>query len=263
MSVASGCRVEFSRLEVVELVSATVLLSVIFVISYQWNLTLALILGASGLMLHELGHKIVGRLRCIRDVHFTLSPFGIGLGFLGAVLIGHAVAAPGGVTVGEDASDNDRLLMALGGPMTNFVFFFVFFGLHVYAPWEWMGTVGAAQSVPVWLIAAVINLYLGFFNLLPIPMFDGSHILRLSKPVWAVSILSFSVLAYFTWSVTASELSLLFEGTFPGVIGLLLDGSWQKWLLPLYPGLTVGHAKELRMSSMWLHTAADRKYKEL
>lgn len=257
-----GCRIQFLPIEVAELIFATIMLSTMFVIAYGWDLGVSLLLGALGLMIHELGHKVVGRIRCIPDVHFTLSPFGIGVGYAAALLIGHALAAPGGVTVGEESSENDRLLMALGGPMANLLLFFVFLGLHLWEPFVWQGQIGAATEVNIWLAAAFINLYLGFFNLLPIPMFDGSHIKRYSTVVWGVSIGAFAMIAVLVWPFVGSELSALFQGTWGGLIGETFDFALE-WMLPFFPGFMVMQNKQLQLSAFWAHSAGEQKYERL
>lgn len=79
------------------------------------------------------------------------------------------------VPVNEDNFDNPRihgLQVALAGPFSNFILAIVFAFLA-----------SAARPIGYWselLVGAVyLNIFLMFFNLLPIPPLDGSRILRL------------------------------------------------------------------------------------
>jgi len=248
-------------MEIAELVFATVMLSSMFVIAYQWNFVLSVLIGASGLMIHEMGHKIVGRLRCISDVHFSLSPLGIAMGFATALTVGHALAAPGGVTVGDDAPTRDRLWMALAGPAANVLMFLLFGTLHLVSPFVWESQIGTTSSVNVWLAIAGVNIYLAFFNLIPIPMFDGSHILRYSKFVWVLSIGLTGLLLWLSFGTLVETLGPLFRGTWGGVVGMIASGDIP--LLPLFPGFMLMHGRELRAPDWLVRCAVDREFLDL
>ncbi|HSX42160.1 MAG TPA: site-2 protease family protein [Candidatus Saccharimonadales bacterium] len=79
------------------------------------------------------------------------------------------------VPVDESKMDNPRfqgLQVALAGPMSNFILAAIIALIARFIP------------MPAWLssalaLAVFINLFLMFFNLLPIPPLDGSRILRL------------------------------------------------------------------------------------
>ena len=72
------------------------------------------------------------------------------------------------------------MLVSLAGPMSNFiqaiVWFFVYGALATFAPLQ---TSYALQVITTMVLyAALINVSLGVFNLLPLPPLDGSKILR-------------------------------------------------------------------------------------
>jgi Zn-dependent protease len=212
-----GCNVRFTNLETLHLLFGTLMLAAMFAIAYQWNLIVAVILGAGGLMLHELGHKIAGRMRCIDDVHFTLMPLGLGLGFFTAIFFGQALAAPGGVTVGENASDRDRLIMAIAGPATNLLVFMLGLLLHVWIPTK-VAIIGQIQ-VDIWLAFSFINLYLALFNMIPIYPFDGASVIKHSLPVWGVFTGGCLVIMIVSLPEIQSQLAGVFGG-WGGIFGV-------------------------------------------
>lgn len=67
----------------------------------------------------------------------------------------------------------DDILVSLAGPVMNLVLAVVLMGLARLA---WM--VGAESVMKLCLQTAYLSLLLCFFNLLPIPPLDGSHVLR-------------------------------------------------------------------------------------
>lgn len=239
-----GCTIDFRKNEVMELVLGTVLLALMFVVAYQWSFTVVLGVGAFGLLVHELGHKIVGRWRCVENVHFTISPIGILIGFGSSLIIGHTLATIGGVTVGDMSSDKDRLYMALAGPVTNYIFFVVFGVLAVFSPY----TV-AMEGVTINLFWAVsiMNLYLGLFNLIPIPMFDGSWVYKYNKFVLAVFI-GFGVLGFwFTWGDMHTELVPLFQ---------LTRGGFDS-IIPMFGGFILAKSNQVAKSNFAFHSVHD------
>lgn len=73
----------------------------------------------------------------------------------------------------------DTMLVALAGPVSNFIqaiiWFFVYGAMVVFGNVENQLVITFAYAV---FYAAMINLSLGVFNLLPLPPLDGSKILR-------------------------------------------------------------------------------------
>lgn len=69
----------------------------------------------------------------------------------------------------------DDILISASGPVSNFLTALLLFSLFPLVT-------GLSESVPViftfYFFALIINIYLGLFNLIPIPPLDGSGILR-------------------------------------------------------------------------------------
>lgn len=79
------------------------------------------------------------------------------------------------VPVNEDNFENPRiqgLQVAMAGPISNFILAFLFALLAKLA----VGSPMLSQSL---VLAVYINIFLMFFNLIPVPPLDGSRILRL------------------------------------------------------------------------------------
>ena len=107
--------------------------------------------------------------------------------------------------------------VAAAGPATNLVLAFI--GALVFGAVS--GTIIASGGTPPdWLLSAggmfiLINVFLALFNLLPIPPFDGSHIVGgLLPPKWAANwqklqsmgMLFFIILIAATWAFPNSGL---------------------------------------------------------
>jgi len=245
-NTSGSCSINFTTTEVIELLLAAVLLGVMFFVAYEWNIVIAFLIGSLGLVLHELGHKVVGRYFCVRNAHFTISFFGIALGFVTTLFIGHPVTTPGGVTVSEGSNQKQKLYMALGGPVTNYIMFFIFFGLSVFSPWV---INMSGLEFDVWMSVALINLFLGFFNLLPIPGFDGSWILSYNVLVWLFFFSIGLASLYFLWGDMQTVVVPLFNLTRGGVTDFV----------PMIGGIIIHETSQVQLSSFALHSTMDRE----
>ncbi len=84
----------------------------------------------------------------------------------------------------------DMMLVALAGPLTNFTLALgvALIGRIVYAAgvqtvtYSSAGGVGVTEVFLLLYWVAVINIWLGIFNLIPVPPLDGSHILEYYLP---------------------------------------------------------------------------------
>lgn len=157
----------------------------------SWRDAAYLIIGLLiGVVLHEYMH---GRIADWRGDHTArnagrltlnpiphIDPFGtilLPLGLLvltgGAMVFGYAKPVP--VNPYFLKKKHDMVLVALGGPVTNFTIAAVFTGIGAI-----LNAVGIHAIEVYRLLFAIveINIVLGVFNLLPIPPLDGSHVLE-------------------------------------------------------------------------------------
>jgi len=132
---------------------------------------------ALGFIAHELTHKYVAN-RYGYFAVYRMWPFGL----VFALLIGLAsggrfiFAAPGAVVIlSSYFTRRQSGLIGLAGPATNIAIACCFFPLS-YLP----GLVGTIGS-----LGALINLWLAFFNLLPLPPLDGEKVFSWKPAIWA------------------------------------------------------------------------------
>jgi len=95
-------------------------------------------------------------------------------------------------------------LVALAGPLTNFVFAFVSFGLFVLS-----GMNEASLFGRVLLISTMVNLGFFVFNMIPFPPLDGSRVLYAIAPDFVRQIMTtieqMGILAIFVIVMLASN----------------------------------------------------------
>jgi Zn-dependent protease len=101
-------------------------------------------------------------------------------------------AAPGAVYIwGKNISKKENGIISILGPLTNYVFAIIFIVLgFVFAI-----TLSNKILITIMFIVAQINLFLGAFNLLPIPPLDGFKVFLWNKWLWG-ALLAIFILTY-------------------------------------------------------------------
>lgn len=154
---------------------------------------IAIVLGVIliSMTIHEAMHAFVGYWlgddTAKREGRLTLNPIKhidpfltiilpLGLALIGAPIFGGAKPVP----FNPDrvrGGDWGAALVALGGPLTNFLFAFVSFGI-----WTVLGT--PTTGIEAQILTAFIGVNLGFFvfNMLPLPPLDGSRVIYALAP---------------------------------------------------------------------------------
>lgn len=134
------------------------------------------------LTVHEFSHALVGKWRGDRTAEhmgrLTLNPLAH-LDFLGTIMlftVGFGWAKP--VPFDPRRLQNpllDGVVIALAGPASN-----LFLAVATGMLFQWLfaaGMLSFSSLLPVFLVLLMlVNLFLMFFNLLPIPPLDGSHV---------------------------------------------------------------------------------------
>lgn len=100
----------------------------------------------------------------------------LGLALLGGPIFGGAKPVPFRPDMVK-GGDWGAALVALGGPLTNFIIAFVVFGL-----WVLVGAPQTGLGATILTTAVTVNLGFFVFNMLPIPPLDGSRVIYALAP---------------------------------------------------------------------------------
>jgi len=139
----------------------------------------------TGFLLHELMHKVVAQ-RYGAWAEFRSSRTGL-LFAVVTGLFGIVFAAPGAVYIAGPLSREQNGRVSLVGPMTNFAIGLGFLAATLaLLPFAAPGI--AVYVLSVFALTAYINVFLGGFNMLPVPPLDGSKVFAWNKGIWAAAI---------------------------------------------------------------------------
>jgi Zn-dependent protease len=214
----------------------------------DWNMAFTITMGIvaallffSSVLSHELAHSLVAKSQGIPVNSITLFLFG------GVSNIKDEPKSPG-----------NEFWMAILGPVTSLV---IGFGLLLLSgvgiqpqnlqqlnPMEFLGELGAVQTLAVWL--GSINILLGVFNLIPGYPLDGGRVLR--SIFWAISNdlrkatrWASYVGQAIAWAMIVSGIAMIFGIQIPFFGQGLINGIW------------------LIFIGWFLNTAASRGYQQL
>jgi len=131
-----------------------------------------------GFIMHEMAHKVVANLFGAA-AEFRMWTYGLMI-MLVLSITGFIFAAPGAVYIYSPyLTRRQNGLISLAGPLTNLALVGVFLALALFAPISVPGLEGNA-----WIWGVLINLMLGFFNMLPMFPLDGSKIIAWNFLIW-------------------------------------------------------------------------------
>jgi len=130
----------------------------------------AALITAPGVILHEFGHKIVALaygLAATFHAHYGFLLLGVVLKMLN---FGFIFFVPGYVAHSGAANVLQSTLIAFAGPGINLAFWLVARQLYKQK-------VGEQKWHKIWFLTSKINMFLFFFNMIPIGFFDGAAVL--------------------------------------------------------------------------------------
>ena len=185
---------KFSKIEIQNLLRAWVIISLAFAIAFFKGFSfsnefLAAVLVSAftvgiGFILHELGHKFLAqRYGCWAE--FRANNFMLGLALIFS-FFGFIFAAPGGVFIQGYVTKRKHAYIAMMGPIINLVLGIAFGLLAFFVP--------VIKSIA--LPGMMINFWLGLFNALPFPMFDGHKVYVWNK-IWYFVLLAAAIILTF------------------------------------------------------------------
>ena len=202
------------------------------------TLAVAAVPALLGIILHEVAHgwvafrcgdptaKVMGRLTLNPLPH--IDPMGL-LAFVltslsGAFVFGWAKPVPVNPRYFRNPA-KDMMLVALAGPLTNFLLAGLFgillwAVLHIFPPQQWMDSTSYVFALKTIQTGVIINFGLGWLNLMPIPPLDGSKVVAYFLPLNVA--LRYLSIERFGFLIL---LGLLFTGLLSMVLGPLVGGS--------------------------------------
>lgn len=190
-------KIKTSKTEIIDIIKSWLVLSIAFAFVFS-NLSLlsgnfslarffsstflitilvSLFTAGLGFLLHELAHKFVAqKYGCTAEFRAFDQMLYLALGL--SVLIGFIFAAPGAVMISGMITRKENGVISLAGPLTNYILAGIFFALAFFFPVLSFLSVGFQ-----------INLWLGFFNMIPFGNFDGIKIFYWNKVIWTLMVL--------------------------------------------------------------------------
>jgi len=160
-----------------------------------------------GFALHEVAHKLTAQ-HFGAVSYFKASLFGLVFSILSS-FFGFLIAVPGATVVASWLSRKEEGIVSIAGPTWNIFVGLVCVLLAIYFP----------NFETTFAFVGFVNLWLAFFNMLPIPPLDGSKVLRWNKGVYLLSMTVIIILVLYFGIIDMT--SLLFAILFALIFYIL------------------------------------------
>lgn len=185
------------RGEVYDILISVIALSLAFSIGKMQFLPIILVTVGIGFVAHELAHRFVAK-HYGAVAFYKAWPEGLLLMFAMAFISGgkFLFAAPGAVYIYSSyLGRRENGIISISGALMNCFLAVVF--LLVGLAIGLRGTPTALDLAVAFIsFGTYTNLYLAFFNMIPIPPLDGSKVIAWSFPVWAAFMLILVILVF-------------------------------------------------------------------
>lgn len=201
---------QFSKTETKDLSIAIIVITLLFAYLYSngtfgmiiYLIPISLVTIGLSFILHELGHKYVAQ-----KYGFFAEFRKWNTGLLIAIitgLFGFIFLAPGAVYIGSYTgiiTDEENGKISIAGPIVNIILAVIFLLIEIsLKPFFLLSSPLSTYLMITAMIGFHINSFLALFNLLPIPMLDGSKVMKWNLPLWIVSIVVAGLLTYASYS---------------------------------------------------------------
>ena len=168
----------FSNAELKDLAKAWVALGVAFTVAFRMNVIISVLVVGAAFLLHELAHKYMAiKYRCSAEFKANDSML---LMMIFISLLGVILAAPGAVHIRGHMSRKEYGIISLAGPATNLILAAASIPVAIMASGTFIGSLGT--------YSALINAWIGMFNMIPFGMFDGRKILMWNREVYYITL---------------------------------------------------------------------------
>ncbi|MFX1262719.1 MAG: AN1-type zinc finger domain-containing protein [Promethearchaeota archaeon] len=180
----------------IAIVNGFLLMPALLLSSLWWFPIAMILIFWLSFMIHEFAHKFVAQ-RYGMYAHFRMTMQGYYLSAV-AILFAIPIFGTGVMAVGGVRDVEDYAKSTVAGPFSNIIIAGLLFIIAEII----VITTGPLASAVQFIIfyGMLLNSFLGLFNMIPIPGFDGSTIFRWSRPIWVlltVSLLSTLLAGYF------------------------------------------------------------------
>ncbi|MCX6775322.1 MAG: site-2 protease family protein [Candidatus Micrarchaeota archaeon] len=183
--------------EMIDIIVSVLALAFAFSISRLEFFPIILLTVGVGFVAHELAHRFVAN-HYGAKAFYRAWPEGLLFMFATAAITGgkFLFAAPGAVYIYSTyLSKRENGIISISGAVMNFLLaiFFLFVAVAIGVG----GTPKADMLAESFIsFGTYMNLYLAFFNMIPIPPLDGSKVIAWSFPVWAAFMLILVILVF-------------------------------------------------------------------
>ena len=212
-----------TQAELIDLAIADVALSIAFAIvlsgfnNVLFYLPITFFAVTISFVLHEYVHKIIAQ-RYGAIAAFKRSDIGIVIALITSFL-GFLMAMPGATMIyTNNFTKKEDGVVSLAGPLTNLIIFFIVFILLLLLPFR-----NTYLDLALYF-AAFINLWLAYFNMLPIYPLDGSKVLNWNKPIYISMLVGVVVLLLFISPLLGlSRIGMLYNIVFLFIIAIFMS----------------------------------------
>ena len=212
-----------TQAELIDLAIADVALSIAFAIvlsgfnNVLFYLPITFFAVTISFVLHEYMHKIIAQ-RYGAIAAFKRSDIGIVIALITSFL-GFLMAMPGATMIyTNNFTKKEDGVVSLAGPLTNLIIFFIVFILLLLLPFR-----NTYLDLALYF-AAFINLWLAYFNMLPIYPLDGSKVLNWNKPIYISMLVGVVVLLLFISPLLGlSRIGMLYNIVFLFIIAIFMS----------------------------------------
>jgi Zn-dependent protease len=153
------------------------------VMIYLYALIISFVVVTAAFFTHEMAHKLMAQ-RQGAWAEFRMFPLGLIMAFVFSFM-GLIFAAPGAVYIQGVKDSRQNGIISFAGPAVNLILGVPFMAV------AFLFNIGGILGLFIFLMG-YINVFLAFFNMLPIPPLDGSKIFRWN-PIIYVSALVTSI----------------------------------------------------------------------
>ena len=190
-------KIRFGKIEIRHIIIALMVLTVAFanvltpiigpavqgdvLIDFLYALGFSLVVITAAFLTHEMAHKIVAQ-RNGAWAEFRIFPIGLLMALVFSFL-GVIFAAPGAVYIQGVGNTKQNGIISIAGPAVNLAIGVPFMLVAYLLP------ITGLLLYFIWLMG-YINVFLAFFNLLPIPPLDGSKIFRWNPLIYIAAIVT-------------------------------------------------------------------------